>query len=134
MSPQCREYIIGITSRSARERFRAYRQNDYQCFVILADRLSQRDALELEQYLHPASERNDDRPRVDTTSLIYLKYWPMRRESYVPSTGGLRAGEGDSYSVYMVWFYDEPRWWTKWRGEWPGEVPLAPNAAGLQNT
>lgn len=100
-SPLVKEYMIGYTSRQGLKRRSEYiRQHGYEHLVILADRLTQSDALELERALHDYLKE----PEVRTTS-SWKKYEKSRREGIHYESAGPRLQRADapSHSVYMAW-------------------------------
>jgi hypothetical protein len=70
-SPSVQHYRIGYTSRSIQARSDQYRATKWDHFVALADRLSQSEALLLEQELFEEIRDNEDR-----RSVVYCKYDP----------------------------------------------------------
>lgn len=99
------EYIIGYTARQGLKRRSEYvRRHGYEYLVILVDRLTQADALKIEQALHEylTHEGNPDLLR-HTAS--YRKYEKKRlHERHYRSAGNFSADPNDIvHSVYMAW-------------------------------
>lgn len=98
-SPAVIEYMIGITSRSLRQRQSEYvGKHGYGHLVFLATDLSADVALELEESL----QLWIDHARQHA---VYRKYEPTRRATlHRPSLGANRASPDDlRYSVYLSW-------------------------------
>jgi hypothetical protein len=96
------EFMIGYTSRSGAERRREYRNaHEYQYLIVIADQLTQPDAMNLEKRLQEAI-------KVDGRAVLYRKYCPWRREQrYFPSHGPSHAEPfSKTHSVYMAWWED----------------------------
>jgi hypothetical protein len=93
------QYVIGFTYRPGIARYREYRALGYDHLVIIADRLSRKDALDLEHYLQRAV-------REDRRSVMYRKYHAPRRSK--PTYRSYGGGDTDPnalvHSVYMAWW------------------------------
>ncbi|MDX2385125.1 hypothetical protein GOD60_14130 [Sinorhizobium medicae] len=98
-SPRVTGYLIGYSSKGS-ARFTAYRPHGFQHFVILADGLSQKDALDLEEHLHMRIE-------ADQAALSYQKYREKSRGRHHRSSGGITSEDGMNHSVYMAWWEEE---------------------------
>ena len=100
-SRYCSEYIIGYTHLANRRR-KAYARNGWSYFVILADNLTQSEALRFEKRLQ-------ERIKSDLTHICFKKYNVKRRSlRHYPSSGGKIDTQGSHHSVYMV-FHEEDR-------------------------
>lgn len=100
-SPTLRYYRLGYTSLSAQEKQRVYQPRH---LVVLADKLTKVDALDLEHRLQMAACGMDG-AACDKSSILYQKYDPKRRGTrYWRNDGGnLAAPLERVHSVYMVW-------------------------------
>src|SRR5205085_5111941 len=97
-SPYVSQYVIGYTARSGIERFRQYKSWGYDHLVLIADRLSRKDALDLEEYLHEEARKNRN-------TTIYQKYHEKRRDGpHYRRYGGIGAPGDAVHSVYMAWW------------------------------
>ena len=93
------QYVIGYTSRSGIARFRQYKVWGYDHLVIIADRLSMKDALDLEHYLQNEAKKNKN-------TAFYQKYHRERRDgpTYRSYGGTAQAPDDFIHSVYMAWW------------------------------
>lgn len=98
-SPRVTGYLIGYSSKGSK-RFAAYRSHGFHHFVLLADGLSQKDALDLEEHLHMRIE-------ADTAAHSYQKYREESRGRHHRSSGGVVSDEGNTHSVYMAWWEED---------------------------
>lgn len=100
-SPALDQYLIGYTAASAAWKGDQYRSREgFQHLVVLADRMSRDDALELETTLQRTiwSDPND---------IACMKYHAEKREDGQPysSYGGKKSDPSEtSCSVYMAWW------------------------------
>jgi hypothetical protein len=100
-SPKLKYFRIGYTSWSANRKRGVYGKRH---LVILADRLTRKAALKLEQALQERACGIGGK-RCDRSSILYCKYDPKRRDGrYWKSNGGNKADAGSPvHAVYMVW-------------------------------
>ena len=91
-------FYIGYSSVPANRRGGPAREG-FQFMVVLADRLSKGDALDLEKRLFCAATQTGKK------NLLYKKYHPDKRDKrYYPSDGGNKIPANKLvHSVYMVW-------------------------------
>lgn len=101
-SPLVDGYKIGLTVHPTRKRFLEWRKWDYEHMVVLADSLSCRDALDLEERLWAAC-------RSDADSLLYKKWEDGTRDGpYRRSGGGRDIHEDEARNaIYMIWWEPE---------------------------
>lgn len=94
------QYIIGYTARAGAMRYAQYARNDWHHLVTLADKLTRKDAQDLEEHLQTLCWKNRRHP-------TYRKYEPRRRDrgKYYRSHGGTEQYDSEApiHSVYMVW-------------------------------
>jgi hypothetical protein len=93
-------FVIGYTAQSAKQRFYGYQARGFDSVVILADRLTKAQALDLEERLQSACKQSAARG-----GPYKRKYHPeFRSLSYYRSSG---QGSTDPFaaihSVYMAW-------------------------------
>lgn len=96
-SPLVTQFVIGYTSLSRTQRFSGYKTREFEHMVLLADRLSEKDAKELERYLQRKC-------RVAKRFVTWRKYHKrFRTLDYRPGT---KSDDPDKkkHSVYMVWW------------------------------
>jgi hypothetical protein len=94
------EYLIGFTGRPRTARFGEYRAHGYNHAVILEDRMTRKDALDLEAYLQKAV-------CVDQRQASYRKYNKKRRCKPARRNFGGRSTTdptAEIHSVYMAWW------------------------------
>lgn len=96
-----RGFVIGYTSMSSRERFVGYQAKKFGYIVVIADHLSLKQALSLEEALQIECKTGAARG-----APYKRKYCPNYRDiSYRASTGqGSRNATGNDHSVYMAWY------------------------------
>lgn len=95
-----KHFVIGYTAQSASERFRQYQVRGYQHIVVLADRMTQRTAHDLEERLQNACKLQAKRGGPHC-----YKYHPHHRElPYYKSAGqGSPDPNARIHSIYMAW-------------------------------
>lgn len=94
------EYMIGYTSRAGYKRLAEHRRAyGYQYLVVLANGLTQADAVQLEGALQLAI-------KADRRRGLYRKYEPHRRDlRHFPSHGPNHSAPDELvHTVYMVWW------------------------------
>jgi len=94
-----KQYLIGFTSRSAKARRQEYRQSEIDHLVIVADKLTQNEALNVENALQQKAVMNK-------RSILYRKYHYKRRDGRLYMSHG-RSKKGSIakvHSVYMAWW------------------------------
>ena len=93
-------FVIGYTSQSGKERFNGYLQRGYDNLVVLADRLTKRQALQLEEQLQSACKAGGAYGEP-----YRRKYHPDHRNlHYIGSAGqGSPDPTAQIHSVYMAW-------------------------------
>lgn len=93
------QYVIGFTSRAGISRFNEYKALGYDHLVILCDRLTRKDALDLEHYLQRAI-------REDRRFASYTKYHLRRRDGPTYRNYGNTDNDPSAliHSVYMAWW------------------------------
>jgi hypothetical protein len=96
-SPYVETFVIGYTYRSGLARYREYHAVGYDHLVIIADRLSRKDALDLEEYLQLGIRRHRG-------LASYRKYHGRRRDTRTyRSHGSANADPNDLvHSVYIA--------------------------------
>jgi hypothetical protein len=94
-------YVIGLSQRP-RRRFKQYELDGYRHFVILADRLTRDEAVELEKYLFERCTRIRSKP-------TWRKYHQRRREEAYRPSSNTRTPKEKVHSVYMAWKEPESR-------------------------
>ena len=101
-SPSVKSYIIGFTSQSLRDRFRPYQSNGYEYAVLLCDRLTRSEALQLEEHIFREMKTMKG---AANGKQLYDKYEKSRRDGpYSPSYGGKGEANARQHGVYMVWW------------------------------
>jgi len=99
-SPYVEQFLVGFTKRSGWGRRSEYRAVGYDHLVILADKLTQEEALDLEAALQTAAWSN-------RRSILFRKYRQNRRDKrrQYRSSGPLSTSPDDHvHSVYMAWW------------------------------
>jgi predicted GIY-YIG superfamily endonuclease len=94
------QYLIGYTKESAASKGDKYRSRvGFHHLVLLADRMTQRDALTLEEALQTRAKR-------DRRSVLGKKYHHEKRSlAHAPSTGGVSLEETEAIcAVYIAWW------------------------------
>jgi hypothetical protein len=93
-------YVIGYSSHPAIRRRVAVDREGFPHFVVLADRLSKDDALDLEERLFLAATKSKKK------GLLYKKYHPDKRDDrYWRADGGNKVDRSQLvHSVYIVWW------------------------------
>jgi len=97
-------FVIGYTSKSGKERFSAYKTKGYNNMVVLADRLTQKQALELEEQLQNLCKAGKP------GQLVYKrKYHPEHRDLRYSRSSGQGSPDpcAPIHSVYMAWVQPE---------------------------
>lgn len=94
------QFVVGYTALGGRNRSKAYRQNCYDHLVVLEDRLTKQQALDLEERLQEACKFGKARGEP-----YRRKYHPYYRAlAYCRSAGqGSPDPEAPIHSVYMAW-------------------------------
>lgn len=103
-SPYVTEFMIGFTANSSRERLSGYWQlHGYQYLVVVVDRLTRAEALNLEGRLQAQCWK-------DRRSLLYRKYAQYARgKRHHPSAGQATSDSlSPTHSVYVAWWYKKP--------------------------
>jgi hypothetical protein len=96
-SEYVKRFLIGYTSRAGIYRYNEYKRLGYEHLVILADRLTEIDAKNLEQKLQ-------DKCWNDHRRALYQKYNRKRRDKpYRPGTPS-RSPHKKLHTVYMAWW------------------------------
>ena len=102
-SPYVESYVIGYTSGSIESRFQTYRKLEYKHIVVLANGLSEHDALGLEERLFKGALE-------DRRYLSWRRYHRVKRCKRYFRSSGPRSRAPDSliHSVYMAWWEPAP--------------------------
>lgn len=98
-SPEVEQYIIGFTARSSFERLKEYKKIEYDYMVIIADKLTRKQAFQVEKYLQIQATTN-------RREVTFTKYNKRRRgKAHRASYGGVQGRPDDLiHSVYMAWW------------------------------
>jgi hypothetical protein len=93
------QYVIGFTSRSAKERRQEYRKGKINHLVVVADKLTQRDALDIESAIQQKAVK-------DKRSALYQKYHDKKRDGrlYMSHGSSKKGSIAKAHSVYMAWW------------------------------
>lgn len=92
--PSLSYFLIGLTKMSSRAKRQGYVNVGMQHYVVLADQLTQAEAVELEGVLQRACfSCPETEPR----------YHPEKNRSHRKSVGGIGAAK-EAYSVYLAWY------------------------------
>jgi hypothetical protein len=96
-------FVIGYTSMSGKERFQGYAAKEFNHLVIIADRLTRKQALDLELRLQSECKKG-----AAYGPPYKRKYCPdFRDKRYYPSAGQKTSDPMEKcHSVYMAWYYD----------------------------
>jgi hypothetical protein len=98
-------YLIGYTGLSASIKGDQYKvpSQGFHHFVILADKLTFEDSLDLEAYLQRRTMGGQP------GTVVYEKYHTEKRDRkrFYRSAGGQKDRGRKEYSVYMVWYEGE---------------------------
>jgi hypothetical protein len=96
-SPRVDQFLIGFTSRAGVHRFAEYRPYEYEHLVILADKLNDKEAKGLEEFLQTKCKS-------DSKTAAGRKYHKRRKKLPYTKGGSSRTPNKPIHSVYMVWW------------------------------
>lgn len=98
-SPRFNQFKIGFTRQSTKDRADDYRRQRFSHLVTLADKMTSKCALDLEEDLYRALERITDK-----RSILFRKWDPkQRKDGYQRSSGGRPERKKPIHSVYIAW-------------------------------
>src|SRR4051794_32572539 len=99
-SPRVHDYVLGYTAQACNQPGRQYRGVGFSHLVILADKMTSHEALDLEAALHEALST-----RTDKRSILYRKWNPAKKADVHRRSagGGSKCPEEPIHSVHMAW-------------------------------